>query len=149
MVKKLKQFVVFSGKRYKRGKDSFTRKDQLIKKVRNLRKSGYNVIVDKNNKGHFLWYSEEINDKSLKIPESTYKEWRSEFQLVKKAGQYEILDDKAGGMVIDKKRMRGWCIGELGQEEKALPPKHIWKTLGLYKKSNKTFQSGYEIKWRK
>ena len=59
MVKKLKEFAIFSGKRYKRGKDIFNRKDSIVKKAKNLRRSGYNVVMDKNSNGHFLWVYEK------------------------------------------------------------------------------------------
>ena len=55
MVRKLKEFSIFSGRVYKRHGSRYNTKADVVKKAKDLRKKGFRVIRDKGGEGHFLW----------------------------------------------------------------------------------------------
>ena len=64
-----------------------------------------------------------------KISKEFYEEAKKKYSLVKKSGEWEIYDDKAGGVLFNIKTMEGWCLGKPGMER--LLPSEAWYRLGL------------------
>ncbi len=65
------------------------------------------------------------------VTEEFYREMKEKFPMVRKAKEWELYDDGAGGMVFNTKTMEGWCIGEEGIHEGRLPPPTAWHLLDL------------------
>lgn len=110
------------------------RKSPIRHKVRTHVRKG--ATVEQYNRGRGRGGSKRIVKKKFqidkdKITEKFYQETKAEYPLAKKSDEWELYDDKAGGMVINTETMQGWCIGEEGIDEKRLPPPVAWYKLGL------------------
>ncbi len=114
-----------------------SRRSPIRHKVRAHTRGGKMIKSFERGRGRKIQRSSKVVRKSDKetspdaVTEEFYTEMKEKFPMVKKAKEWELYDDGAGGMVFNTKTMEGWCIGEEGMHEGRLPPPVAWYLLNL------------------